>query len=273
MAGKFDSGAAWNSATRMLKANTNVVAVIAGVFFFLPNLAISLVAPELADPLAGAAPAETSEQAMAQLSELGPGFFATMIILGLIQAIGVLALLRLLTDRDKPTVGEALKSGLGGLVPYILSQIAQALIAVLAIGIPLGLVIATGSPALIAIGALLAIFAFVFLFVRFSLLSAAIAIDRIHGPVAALKRSWQLTAGKVGRLALFYFLLMIAILVVFLVGSMVFGLVFALMGEEIAMVGQALIGAAINALFVTIFLGVVAAVHRQLSSGAPEKPN
>ena len=266
MVGKFDSNAAWNSAVRMLKANGNVVAVVAGVFFFLPNLAVALVAPELANPMAEVPPAETSEQAMAQLSHLGPGFFVTIVVLALIQAVGVLALLRLLTDREKPTVGEALKSGLGGLVPYLLAQIVQLVLSILLIGIPLGLVLASGMPALILIGIVLALVAFIFLFVRFSLLSPAIAIDRIHGPIAALKRSWQLTSGKVGRLALFFFLLFVAIMVVYLVGSMIFGLVFALMGESMAQVGQALIGSFINALFATVFMAIIAAVHRQLTA-------
>ena len=266
MAGKFDSNRAWNGAIRMLSANTGVVTIVAGVFFFLPNLAVMLIAPELADPLASAPPAETSDEAMAQLSELGPQFFATMIVIGLIQAVGVLGLLRLLTDRDRPTVGQALGSGVRGLVPYVIAQILQALLFVLVIGIPFSLVLSSGSPGLIFFGSVIALAATIWLFVRFSLLSPVIAIDGIHSPVAALKRSWRLTSGKVGRLALFFLLLIVAIVIVFMIGTLVFGLVFALMGEAIANVGQALIGAGANALFVTIFLAVVAAIHRQLST-------
>lgn len=270
MAAKFDSNRAWTGATKMLSANLNVVAIVAGVFFFLPNLAIMLVAPELADPFAAGPPAQSGEEAMAQLSALGPGFFAAVIAIGLIQAVGVLGLLCLLTDREKPTVGEALTRGLRGLLPYLLAQIIQALLFVLLIGLPFALVLASGNAGLIFGGSVLAIAAGIFLFVRFSLLSPAIAIDGIQNPVNALRRSWNLTAGMVGRLTFFFFLLMLAITIVFMVASLVFGLIFALLGEDVAAVGQALLGAAVNALFVTIFLGVVASIHRQLAATGHE---
>ena len=50
---RFDSSAAWQSATRMVAANREVLAAIAGVFFLLPMLAASVFRPrvELGDHL------------------------------------------------------------------------------------------------------------------------------------------------------------------------------------------------------------------------------
>ena len=39
---KFDMGAAWNEAMRLISGNLQVIAIVAGVFFFLPYFAFSL---------------------------------------------------------------------------------------------------------------------------------------------------------------------------------------------------------------------------------------
>ena len=40
---KLDLSAAWDGAMTMIRANREVVTVLAGVFFLLPNLAFSLI--------------------------------------------------------------------------------------------------------------------------------------------------------------------------------------------------------------------------------------
>ena len=264
---KFDPSKAWNDATRLLSRNRDVVVVIAGVFFFLPYLAIMLLAPELGAPFAsGAKPSETPEEAMAQLSALGADFFVTMIVLGLIQAVGVLGLLRLLTNRERPTVGEALFSGLQNLLPYIATQVLQGLLFVLILSIPLALALMSGVPALVTLAGGIVIVGAIFLFVRFSLISPVIAIDQVRNPLAALQRSWALTKGRAGSLLFFFVLLAIATFVIFVVASVVFGLVFAIGGAEMLVIGSGILGALINAMWVTMFMAVLAAVHRQLSA-------
>ena len=47
-------------------------------------------------------------------------------------------------------------------------------------------------------------------------------------------------------------------------------LVFALAGAEIALVGNAIVSGMVNAVFLVIFLAVLAAMHRQLAGPAPE---
>ncbi|MFN2099843.1 hypothetical protein [Altererythrobacter sp. MF3-039] len=268
MAVKFDANRAWSKAMNMLSSNRQVVLIIAGVFFFLPNFALSLLAPEIANPLAETTPAETPDEAMAQLSSLGAGFFAGLVGLALIQAVGVLGLLRLLTDSNRPTVGEALRGGLAGLLPYVLAQIIQAFIFMFAVGLPFGLLAATGNPAAATFGFGLALALGIFLFVRFALLSPVIAIERIHSPFAALGRSWKLTRGKVGSLILFFGLLFIAVIIVMTVLTILLGLVFAAIGGQTQLIGAAFLGSIANAIVVTLFMAVLAAVHQQLAAQA-----
>jgi hypothetical protein len=54
------------------------------------------------------------------------------------------------------------------------------------------------------------------------------------------------------------------LLVVTIVASAVFGLIFGLLGTEVARVGDSLISSLANAAWATIFLSVLSAVHDQL---------
>lgn len=262
---KFDGKRAWTEAARMLSANRKVVTVIAGVFFFLPYLAIMLFAPDMISPTGGEEPAQDPEQAMAQLAAYGPRFMATMLALGIVQAVGVLGLLRLLADPARPMVGQALGSGVSLLVPYLLAQLMQALIFLGVVGIPVSLLSALGSPVVDFIAGVAMFMGLIYLFVRYSLISPVIALDGVRSPVAALRRSWHLTAGKVGQIASFYILLFFAIFVVIMVVSVMLGLLFALMGGQIEGIGNALVGSIANAVLASVMMAVLAAVHGQLT--------
>ena len=45
---KLDINRAWTDAINLIQTNLSVVAVVAGVFFFLPYLAFALLMPEMA---------------------------------------------------------------------------------------------------------------------------------------------------------------------------------------------------------------------------------
>jgi hypothetical protein len=51
---------------------------------------------------------------------------------------------------------------------------------------------------------------------------------------------------------------------------MIVGLFLALGGAQAALIGQAVISGLINAVFYVIFLGVLAAIYRQLAGPSPE---
>ncbi len=261
---KLNMTAAWNSAVTMLNANRSVVTIIGGVFFFLPYLALILLLPGAIEPQVQADPPNLEALVQAIRTMYAENWWA-ILLMSIVQGIGGLALLALLTDKARPTVGEALQRGAIGLVPYLVAQLVAAVSIGLAIGIPISVATAIGSPALTLVAWLFAFIALLYAIVKISLVAQVVAIDRILNPIAVLKRSWSLTKGNSGRLLLFYMLLAIALGIVLLVITMVMGLLFAAFGGQIELIGNGIVTSATNAVFAIIGLSVLAAVHRQLA--------
>lgn len=115
---KFDSNRAWTQASQAVSANREVVLALAGVFFLLPQLAFAIFfpQPEIAN---GADGPQVVTAVKAYYSSILP----VMIPLALLQALGTLSLLCLLDSERRPTVGEAIRAGVKGLVPYLVAQI------------------------------------------------------------------------------------------------------------------------------------------------------
>ena len=133
--------------------------------------------------------------------------------------------------------------------------------------------IAIGAGASIAAGVLvgaLALVAFCYLFAKFVLTPAVIAIERQANPIAALSRSWRLTKGNSVRIFFFLVLLFFALGLVGAVVSGVVGLVLALGGAETALIGQAIVSSLVYAVFYVILLSLLAAIYRQLAGPSTE---
>lgn len=267
---KFDMSAAWNEALRLISANRQVITIVAGVFFFLPYLAFMLLFMNQMNALEAAQASNPDPEAMgaAMMTFYGDVWWVILLFM-VIQGIGMLGLLTLLTDRSRPTVGAALASGARLFLPYFGAQLLMGVVFGLLLLVP----IAVGAGASAAAGVVLgiaAVIAFVYLFVKFLLTPAVIAIERQANPISALSRSWQLTKGNSLRIFLFIFLLFVAVMIVGGVFSMILGLLFALAGAEAAVIGQALVSGLVNAVFYVIFLGVIAAIYRQLAGTSGE---
>ena len=267
---KLDMGRAWNDAIAMLSGNLQVVLILAGVFFFLPNFALTLLMPEtmveVEAQTAGAADFEAIFQA---LGTAYAEIWWQMLLVSLFSAIGMLSLLALLTDRTRPTVGEALKAG----VMYLLSYLGAQIMIVLVMAAIVAIVWTTGSTAGVGAGVLVGLVAFVaavYIFTKFVLTVPVIVIEGVKNPVHALGRSWSLTKGNSVRLVLFFLLLGVAFIVIAGVVGVIGGVVGLLMGEEGTLIVNSLINAAINMVAASVYLAVLAAVHRQLSGEARE---
>ena len=111
---KFDMSAAWRDATAMIGANREVLLVVAGIFFFVPSLILAFTVGDMQE-LAVASPDDLQAAMLALYSEWG-WLFA---LVSLATMIGYLALLALLRDHNRPTVAEAIKIGVVGLLPAI----------------------------------------------------------------------------------------------------------------------------------------------------------
>lgn len=263
----FDSNRAWKDASSAILANRDAVFAIAGVFFLLPGLVLALFFPQ-PEPAVG-----MDQDAIVQMTvDYYSSIFPVLIPIVLVQALGTLALLALLFGTGRPTVGTAIRSAMGGVLPYFLAQVLLGLVVGLVGGLLLTIFALFGVPALAAVGIVLAIGVAIYFAVRTSLAGPLIALEGERNPVAALKRSWALTAGSAGRIALFYGLVAIAFIVAMAVISSLIGIVVALFASPTtAEIAGAVISATLSAVMAAYFVAIVAAVYRQLAGpGAAE---
>lgn len=260
---KFSMSEAWRDATAMMSANREVLLVIAGIFFLLPSLATALTMPSLqqsmmADPTT----------ASAAVMELYAGWWWLLLLVLLAQLVGYLAMLALLRDSSRPTVSEALRTGLAGLLPAIGMYLIVGVVG-FAIMLVVGL-LAAASPPLGFVLILAAVIGAVYVMVKLSLALPVIAIEKISSPIAAMTRSWRLTRRNSLRLFVFYMLLVIVYLVISMILGAVLGLVFALAGGSTALLLNGLVSGILSCILTVVFVAVIAAVHRQLAGPSAE---
>jgi hypothetical protein len=263
---KFDSNLAWKHATSAVAANREVLLALAGVFFLLPNLAFSLLfeRPEPTSPM-------SPEQMMAMMSDYYVSAAPFLIVIFLFQAAGTLALLTLLTDRSRPTVAEALRHAIGGILSYALAQILLGLGLGLLAGLTLMLAGFTGLQLLVGIAFVGMVALGIYAFIRFSLVAPVIAAEGDRNPVSALQRSWRLTAGNSPRIAVFYFLFFFAfMLVIIIVMAVLGGLLAVIAGAEAGRITAAVVSTALSTMMMLYFVAILAAAHRQLAGPSPE---
>lgn len=259
----FDSNRAWGNASAALRANREVVLALAGVFFLLPSLVIALLYPQ-PETVPGADQAAMMAQAEAYYRQTWP----IALPLAALQAAGTLGLLTLLTDRARPTVGEAIKAGIGALLPYMASQI------ILGMGVGMLFLMIAGVAAGVGLPWLAVILAVVVgapVMTRFALTAPVVAIERWRNPLAALRRAWQLSAGNTWRLLVFFGLILLAFVIIMSVVMGLTGIVLALLlpAPAVAMV-KAVISSAIGAALVVLLVACLAATHAQLAGGGPD---
>jgi hypothetical protein len=257
---KFSMNEAWREATTMMAGNREVLLILAGLFFFLPSLAMALTMPGFQEAMF--ADPENAQNAMLSLYA---DWWWLMAIIVLAQIVGYLSLLSLLRDDSRPTVGQALQSGLTGLLPaigtYLLFAIGVGLIA----GVLMAAAIASGSG---AVGFLIGVILFVgivYVSVKVSLAGPVIAIDKIYNPFKVLARSWRLTKGNSFRLFLFYLLLLIVYIVIAMVFGVVVGALTLAVGASAGLVINGVLSGLLGAVAAVVFIAVIAAVHRQLA--------
>lgn len=279
---KFDMSAAWNDAMALIHGNREVLAIVAGVFFLLPGLAMAVLFAEeqaramelLTTMLQGSALQDDPGMAL----DAAPGWFvAVSLLVFFVQLIGYLALLALMDGRRRPTVGEAIGKAFKGVLPLIgavllftVGYFVVALVFSLVAGLIVGIAAATGSTALAgvlsAIVALAVVCAMFYVLVRLSLTLAEIVLGEKMNPIAAFAGSWRLTEGNSLRLFLFYLLLTIVYVVIYmLIFGVVFSVISMIFSGTLGGLILGLVSGILGAVFGVIWTAVMAAVYRQLS--------
>ncbi len=260
---KFDLDTAWKDAMGLLSRNRGLLAVIAGVFFFLPYAALAIALPGMGD-LEAAQASGNLDAMMGAINDLYASYWWVYLILAIVQGTGLLAMLALVRRRANPTVGEALSTGVKSVPTYIAAQLLQTALFAIVAGLLIGVGAVTGLPALAVLGGVIAFVVVCYIVTKLSLAAPVIAIEGQLNPIRALQRSWALTRGNSIRLFFFYLLLLAAFVVLSIVISLVLGLAFAIAGEQAALLGEAVISGLLNAIMIVVIVCVLAAVHTQL---------
>ncbi|MEJ2408719.1 MAG: lipoyltransferase [Novosphingobium sp.] len=267
---KFDSNRAWLDAIAAVSANRHVLLAVAGVFFLLPTLLSTVF---VSDVQAQMLQSVGKPKVFEAIFSSHAGLFLAFGIGGLlVQGVGYLTVMALLSDRGRPTVGEAIKVALRALptlIGTVLLTMAGLTAAFIVVGVALGgligLVAGTGVASVLAAIALMV--AMVYVSVKLSLVVPVVINEGIGNPMAAMVRSWQLTRHNSLRLLGFFLLLMIGYLVIaFMVTVVVVGPAAMLMGEGRALTLLAgVVSGALGAVSNVILIAVLAYTHRQFA--------
>lgn len=237
---KFDMGAAWDDMLQLLKSHPALIGTIAGVFLFLPALAVAWFGPTPIEPPAGA----DFNQVMATFQESFRQMIPGQVFVALCALIGTAGILRLWLSRTGTSVGEALTFALTVFPTLLAIQILSGL----AIGLGLILLIIPG----------------VYLIGRLALVSPSVADRGLYNPIEAIKASWDLTRNN--GWAVFFFLFLVALVIV-IVALIIGGVVSVVAGTEPGF-GRMLGGfveAAFGAIGSLASIAVSAAAYRQLA--------
>lgn len=261
---KFDSMLAWRQASSAVKTNRDVLLAIAGVCFLLPSLVLELFFPQPEPPVG------MDEQAMMEMaSNYYVSLIPVLIPILVLQALGTLSLIELLTDRSRPTVAEAMRTGARSIVTYLLAQLALGLSVGLIGGLILAIFTLAGVPALAGMGLAMVMALITVLVVRTSVTAPVIVAERLRNPIEALRRAFEITRGNGLRLFVFYFLVLVAFLVVAMVLGLLVGIPVNLLGSaETARVITAVVSSMVNALMALYFVALIVAAHQQLAGGS-----
>ena len=262
-------GKAWDEAKAALQANRKLLVPVALGLVLLPAVMVSMIEPR-------AAPGDQPPPGAWMLVALA------MVI---VMLIGELAIV-LLVNGWRGSVGEAIGKAARRTPTFILAALCFLVPVVLVFSILLGVAGAGTTAAgqidwtnfgaagwLVLLACLLVL---LYLSIRLLPLLAVAASEQV-GPIAALKRSFALTAGHFWRLFGFLVLLMLAFGIVALtVGAVVGAGVTLTLGEpspwSLSLLLIALAGGLVQAGFVLVYVAMLARIYVQLNAGQATVP-
>lgn len=275
---KFDSNRAWLEAMAAVSANRQVLLPVAGVFFMLPTLLSTVFLTGVQTQLLQAlGKPEMVQRIMADHTGLFLGFGLGGL---LVQGAGYLAIMALLSERGRLTVGQAIVAALRALPTLVaavlltvLGIVAASLVLALLIGGLFALIVGTGAAS--AIVAVAMMVAMIYVSIKLSLVVPVVVNEGIANPLAALVRSWRLTRHNSLRLFGFFVLLMIAyIAIAFMVTIVLVAPLALLVGEGRALtLFTGLVSGVIAAVSGVILTAVLAYTHRQLAAPSADTVN
>lgn len=237
----------------MVRRDGRLLTTIGLALFVLPGVIAEVASPAVPE---------------GELPKLGPWTLVTAVML-VIALAGQLAVIRLVSGA-RLTVGQAIAHGAQRVPAYLaatLLWVAPFVVAAVLLIRALGPDVENPSPGA-ALGVLLLMVVMIFVAVRM-LLSSSIASNEPVGPLAILRRSWDMTRGQWWRLFGFFLLFlvaaMIAVVAVGAVGGIIAKLVFG--ATEPSTVGGlvvALLTQTVSAAVSVLLMVMLARIYLQL---------
>lgn len=249
---------AWNEALGILRREGSLLLPVALAFFGLPIVLFQLAVPQT--------PPGVQPEAGSWMLLIFP--------LALVTILGTLTI-TLLSLRAGMSVGEALRASLGRLLPAIGATLLLMVVGGVAVFV-LMLFLAVlaglgGGGENAATGLMLVVLLplFAFVWARLMMMLPVNAAEGV-GPVAIIRRSWQLTRGHAWKLFGFAVLVSVGVGIIALAVTIVLGSLVALVlgrpePANLSFVLLLLIGGSLNALWGAFYAVIVARIYAQLA--------
>lgn len=234
----FSYSAAWDDVVALLRPNFGVLTAIAGVFIVLPDLLVGVLLPRPEN--------DDFNRAVALMLAYFREHWPALLAAGIVGALGLVAILLLLLDRARPTVGAAIGAAPALLIPFLFA------------GLFANLIVFGGMLLLLLPG--------LYAFGRLALSGPLVVAERIGNPVAALRRSWELTRGRGWVILGFVLAVVLVALIATWAAVSVLGSLFLFAADE--RIGRALVAlldAIANGALEVLLLLVYVAIYRQLT--------
>lgn len=269
----FEMNRTWSQAISLVRANFQLLAIIAGIFMLVPALIFYFAIPDVLSMAAlGADPDATAGRMNAMMPRL-IGLGALVLLL---QWVGYTAMIALMGD-ERPTVGEAIGRGfkalptlIGTFLLFMIASFLFMLLFSLVVGV-LAALGGGGEGTIMALVGLLYVFLLIFFlyaFARLCVTLPVIVLERQLNPWTALVRSWRLTKPRAWAIVGFFFLLFIAYMVLSMILMMVVSGLGLAAGQAVAgasLVITSLLYGGVGMAAAMLLSGILVSMYGQLS--------
>lgn len=259
---KFSYNAVWDRTLALLGAHAPLIGAIAGVFIFLPSLLVGHFFP---------VPQGSSTDPQVELESVAAYWSATwywQLVAVVATLVGTLAILILVLDHTRPTVGGAIARAIRLLPTYLLASVlvfvALILGAFLCV-LPFAIVAAAGLTAFVYLGFIAILVLMAYASGRLSVMASVASLEHLP-PLSMIRRALELTRNHGWAILGLLILILLAggiasLAVAFVIG----GLLRLLLNAELADFLILLIGTAFNAALTAVLIVTTGSIYRELS--------
>ena len=259
---KLSYNGVWDRTLALLGAHAPLIGAIAGVFIFLPSLLLGYFLPV---PQGNSTNPEANVELL--VSYMGKTWYWQLAVL-IATMVGILAILILVLDHTRPTVGSAIATAVKRLPYYLLASfivsIGMILVAFVSV-LPFALLAATGMQVFNILGYVAVVAILAYCWGRLSVIASVASLEQ-PTPLGMIRRTLELTRGHawaiLGLLALMLLAGLIASLALaFVIG----GLLRLLLDPALADFLILIVGTAFNAALLAVVIVTTGSIYRELS--------